>query len=394
MKILIPFLVFVGWVGLEIWLATKIVGWSVALTKGAVVWFITAGILLFGGFAEASKNPHFFRCKAIETLAWPALIEFYLNLYQFPLLMEILLQPILAVLTVVSVIASQDKKLHRAKGCAETLLAFAGLTFLAYVTVQTIRGWESLNKIGILFEFALPIGLTVGALPFIYFLAVYAAYEVAFVRMEFRTNIGHLRGARNRLVVLMGLGFRLREISKVSFYWLRQVAEAPSFREALYIIRRYRDDLRRIERQRAEEKQRLIDFAGVNGVDAEGQRLDRREFKATIDALLWVSTCMGGWYNRENRYRTDILDILQGSFDIHGLSDPPGIELLVSPNGQSWYAWRRTITGWCFAIGAAGPPPDEWRYDGAEPPDGFPGTERCWGASSLSIESNLNWHAV
>jgi hypothetical protein len=54
--------------------------------------------------------------------------------------------------------------------------------------------------------------------------------------------------------------------------------------------------------------------------------------------------------------------------------------------GRAWYAWRRTVTGWCFAIGAAGPPPDRWEYDGPEPPGGFPSKGRGWGD-----KANRNW---
>lgn len=390
-KILVPFLVMIAWVGLEVWLATKIVHWNADLSKGVVVWFVTAGALLFGGFSEASENPRFFLSKAVEILAWPALIEFYLELYHLPILAEILLQPFVALLVVVPIVAAGDKKLRSAKGCSETLLALVGLALLAYVTVQTICGWEAIDKSDLFLEFALPVGLTVGVLPFIFFLAVYAAYEMVIIRMEFRADIGHVRRVRNRLIVVLSLGVRLQEISRISHYWLGQVSEAPSFREAWRVVRRYRGDLKRSERMKAEEQQRLIDFAGVKGVDEEDRQLDRREFKETIDALLWVSNCMSGWYRREDRYRADILDILKGDFDRYGLSEPPGIELRVSSNAQSWFAWRRTTTGWCFAIGAAGPPPDEWRYDSLEPPVGFPGTDPCWGESSLSLESSLNW---
>ena len=59
--------------------------------------------------------------------------------------------------------------------------------------------------------------------------------------------------------------------------------------------------------------------------------------------------------------------------------------------GQSWYAWRRTVTGWCFAIGAAGPPPEQWEYDGPEPPAGFPGEDPAWGSHAFSEEANRNW---
>ena len=49
------------------------------------------------------------------------------------------------------------------------------------------------------------------------------------------------------------------------------------------------------------------------------------------------------------------------------------------PHDRDDQAWRRTIAGWCFAIGAAGPPPDQWLDDGPNPPRGFPGEDPEWG---------------
>jgi hypothetical protein len=63
----------------------------------------------------------------------------------------------------------------------------------------------------------------------------------------------------------------------------------------------------------------------------------------------------------------------------------------VSPGGGSWHAWRRTPSGWVFAIGAAGPPPDQWEYDGAEPPSGFPGESPDWGSGPFDYDSAPNW---
>ena len=42
-----------------------------------------------------------------------------------------------------------------------------------------------------------------------------------------------------------------------------------------------------------------------------------------------------------------------GIWKFSQLSEPPGIEMFVSDAGDTWYAWRRTISGWVFAIGAA-----------------------------------------
>ena len=49
------------------------------------------------------------------------------------------------------------------------------------------------------------------------------------------------------------------------------------------------------------------------------------------------------------------------------------------------------MTGWCFAIGAAGPPPNQWEYDGPEPPKGYPGEDVSWGDGPFSDQVNRNW---
>ena len=64
-------------------------------------------------------------------------------------------------------------------------------------------------------------------------------------------------------------------------------------------------------------------------------------------------------------------------FTRQGLPKESGIALRVSKDGQAWYAWRRTVTGWCFAIEAIGQTPNQWEYDGPEPPQGFPGKDRA-----------------
>ena len=113
----------------------------------------------------------------------------------------------------------------------------------------------------------------------------------------------------------------------------------------------------------------------ANKTDAEGRRLDRREFKETTEALKYLATCQMGWYrNRGGRYHGEnLLSALGDWFTRRGLPKDHGIVIRVAKDGQAWYAWRRTVTGWCFAIGAAGPPPDQWEFDGHEAPNGFPG---------------------
>ena len=157
------------------------------------------------------------------------------------------------------------------------------------------------------------------------------------------------------------------------------------------MVAEFLDALSRTEQAKLYEEERLRRYSGSQELDDAGRRLDRREFAETIHALHWLATCQMGWHRNGGRYRRDMLRVLGDDFTHHGLPRESGITLHVAQDGQSWYAWRRTVTGWCFAIGAAAPPPDQWKYDGPEPPKGYPGEDVSWGDGSFSDQVNRNW---
>lgn len=378
-KILIPFGGFCVWVVGEMWLASKLIAWNAALAKGAVVWFVTVGVVLFFNLSETSKDPGFLRRKAIESIAVPALIIFYLDLYPLPFVAEMVLQPALVALVVVSAVAALRKEHARVKSCTDILMGIVALSLLGYVTVQTSLHWRTMDRLGVVKDFGLSVWLTVGALPFVFLLALYASYELVFARLRLQARDTAGPTMQNRWALITAFHGNLREVSELARASLFEIASARTYRETRAAVRKYRARRRAERRRILEEERRLRDLAGIRGVDAEGRQLDRREFKETIESLLWLDTCMSGWYRRGQCYRADLLSMLEGSFERHGLKSPYSIVLHVAPDGQAWYAWRRTITGWCFAIGAAGPPPNTSRYDGPEPPEGFPSSDPAWG---------------
>jgi hypothetical protein len=96
-----------------------------------------------------------------------------------------------------------------------------------------------------------------------------------------------------------------------------------------------------------------------------------------------------GWYRNppEGRYKAKVGEFL--STLARDLPEDHGITMEVRKDGQAWYAWRRTITGWVFGIGAAGSPPDQRFYEGEVPTEGFPGAKSSWG--HVIFERGPNW---
>jgi hypothetical protein len=256
---------------------------------------------------------------------------------------------------------------------------------------QVYGGWAVLDKGQLALDFLLPIWLMLGILPFIFVFSLILGYDQALRGVNWATQDSRSRW-RARLALVTVMHFRIGDLHAFPWNLATRLVAAQDLASARQVLKRFLTSRRDAERARAEEQARLAQYAGSDATDDQGRRLDRREFKATKAALNWLDTCQGIRYQKEGgRYRADLLELLGGDFTSYGLPRESGISMKVSEDGRAWYAWRRTITGWCFAIGANGAPPDRWEYDGLEPPLDVPGMDPRWGTRPFSDEVSRNW---
>ncbi len=119
---------------------------------------------------------------------WPrSLVEVFVNLVVFPLVVELILFPVLACLVMTTALAGSNPELKAAKGPSETLTAMIGLGLVAYVLIKVITSPDLLNGTTGL-RFFLPVWLSLGVLPYFYLLALYAGYDSAFRRINFNCS--------------------------------------------------------------------------------------------------------------------------------------------------------------------------------------------------------------
>src|SRR5207244_4976453 len=122
-----------------------------------------------------------------------------------------------------------------------------------------------------------------------------------------------------------------RDVRAFHWNWAKRLSEAPTSGAARAIVAEFRNELRERRRVVRDEQNRLRRYAGSNDTDAQGRRLDRREFKETIDALRWVETFQAAWHrNHGGRYREDILTIVGDDFTRRGLPREHGIMVNVA----------------------------------------------------------------
>ena len=378
-KVGVMLAIFLAYTAAAVWTMSRLGLWDTSLVGSTVLWMLLIGFAWFLNLSEADKDPQFIRRHVLEAVAVAAFIEVYVNLAVLPIPLEFVLQGFLIFVAMLNVVAKQEERYRPVARLTSGILIAAGIGVFVYTTVQLVMDWSQLDFYNILDQFLLPIWLTLAAVPGIYLIALYAGYESLFLHMRFWNDDRRpsWRALAGTMVELHG---SLTDIGGFRGMAAKPAAQASSFATARQAVRTFKRERAADQAARAAARQRLIDNEGVEGVDAEGLQLDRREFTATKSALRWLATCHMGWYQRDgrpDRYRADLLDVL-GDFEQQGLPDPHGIVMKVRKDGQAWYAYRTTPSGYVFAIGASEGPPSQWFYDGGQPPSGYPSTRGGW----------------
>jgi hypothetical protein len=385
----ISLLAMAGYVTLEVWAGARLGIWNSELLKPTLLWAVLSGGVMFFESSKAARDPRFFRTLLAETAAIGVFVEFFMNVFVMSLLAELIVQPMIATMAILRAVAGSKVENRLVRKFLDALLALTGFAFFAYTASRTYSDWATLDARDVTLEFLLPVWLTAGLLPCIYVLSLVITYDSGLRGINWAAKDGRPRW-RAWLALAAGLHFRHRDVKAFNWNRARQLVEAPTLSAARAVVRDFRRERRAALQAIADEEERERRYAGSNETDEAGRRHDRREFDATIDALRFLETCQNNWHrNRGGQYREDLLTIVGGDF--RGLPEESGIELRVSGDGASWYAWRRTNSGWCFAIGAGGPPPDQWEFDGPEPPQDFPGRDPAWGDRPFVSDRNRNW---
>jgi hypothetical protein len=371
--------------------ATRAGLWVSEILAPTVVWVAAVGMVLVFNFENTWKTPGFLRTTARNVLGAGVFVAFFANIFPLSLGAELVLQPTIAFLMLLAVAAHRDPDQRPVAYVAEGLLLAVWFGLITFSVVQVIRQWDTLDLRLLSLEFALPVWLTVGVLPFVYAMAFYAAYEAAFVRVDRAVGCRRAR-VRVKLALLLVCRLHLRDLDALNLQWLQHAGGATSLSGTLQLLRRFRLTRPAVAPDQQNGRERVVPSAEVHRPDGNREQLDHREFDQTKRALRSVANCQMGWYrHRGGSYRLELSAVLDSCAELHGLPAAHGIELHVSPDGRRWWAGRRTTSGWFFAIGAAGPPPDLWEYDASIPPGGFPGLHRDWGDDPFSFAACANW---
>lgn len=216
---------FMAWVAGCAWIAAQIGLWESSLVNESVYWFLATGFVLYFGAAKLSKGEGSIRQMAGQVLTLSLLFEVTVNLVVMPLWIEIWFLPLITALVALQVFTEGKEEFAPGKMLIDVVVAGIGFALLAFVAISLIVDPDQLNLVQLARTVALPVWLTLLSLPFIYLLGLWAAYELAFTRIDiFARDKEHARRAKRAMV--KRFHFRAGQVGRFHGRWQRQLIEA------------------------------------------------------------------------------------------------------------------------------------------------------------------------
>lgn len=356
--------------------ASKIGLWQWELLKDVIIWFFFSGVAMLLGFDEAGKDSRYVQKKLKSIFGVAVFYGFFVNIATFSIPVEIVVQFFIAMVVLAANFMKREPKNKDSIRVFEFALACFGVYLCSHTVAYFIRNWDDTDTLLLARSLALGFWMPVAALPFVAFFSRYAAYSSLFNRMKYANNKRE-PGIGAKIGTVLTLRGSYPDINGLNIISGRALSRSKSVRQAMANARAYKRARREAQSADQEKLDRLIELAGSKGTNQDGTQIDQREFEETKRALDSLHLFQMGWFRNGKGYRADLADIMS-DYSLRGLPSKHGVQLLVSDDKQAYRAWRRTVTGWVFGIGARDGKPEKWVYDGPEPPDRFPEEDAKW----------------
>jgi hypothetical protein len=132
-SILVPLLLYIGWIFASVAGASRFGLWDLGLLKTTILWLLVSGLALVMGLNDAIREPGFFRRALIKTLGVVAVVEFIAALKSFPLWLEIPGQVLAVMFAMVGVVAERDPQHTPVRKLANGYLVLFGVSAVILV---------------------------------------------------------------------------------------------------------------------------------------------------------------------------------------------------------------------------------------------------------------------
>ena len=223
------------YVSFIVYLSYDIGLWNLGHLKSTIIWFFSVAFLSFFDIEKYKNDSSLFKRLVLDNVRIIALVEFLIGFYVLPFWAEIILLPILVVMTAMHVLYQTSDEYKIVEKLFGTILSLIGLSLIICSVFALFINFSDFAKQETIEDFALPPLLTLAYLPFIYFMVIYTTYENIFAGLHF--SIGNKWVRRfSKIFAIAAFNLRVNELER--WVWMLQTREANTVKD---VFKAWRD---------------------------------------------------------------------------------------------------------------------------------------------------------
>ena len=147
-----------------------------------------------------------------DNLEFTIIIEFIYSTFTFGLLVELLIIPIITILTIADAITEHKKEYHTVHKFIQYIFVIIGI-WLFYKTFKIgLHEYKELNILNTIVSFMIPIVYLILITPLEYTIELYSKYETLFFRISFKNSNDKKIIRKRKLLIIKECGLSVRNV--------------------------------------------------------------------------------------------------------------------------------------------------------------------------------------
>ena len=186
--------------------------WDPIYIKDIVIWYLTAGIIFCFNAVSRESDERFILNVLKDNLKFTIIIEFIYSTFTFGLLVELLIIPIITILTIIDAITEHKKEYHTVHEFIQYIFVIIGI-WLFYETFKIgLREYKELNILNTFVSFMIPIIYLILIMPLEYAIELYSKYETLLFRISFKNSNDKKVIRKRKLLIIKECGLSIRNV--------------------------------------------------------------------------------------------------------------------------------------------------------------------------------------
>lgn len=195
--------------------------WDTIFLKDILVWTIFSGLAHYINVISEKSDEKYIKNIIKDNFKLLIILEFLMNTFTFNLFIELLIIPIITIITLLSYSTERDSEYQEVHKLLNSILAILGYIFL-YSTIKVgINEYPNLNIVNTLIRFLIPIVYLILTVPLIYVIGLYSNYNSLFLYISTREGPDKKINRKRRLNILKICNYSIRKVRifQKEYFW-------------------------------------------------------------------------------------------------------------------------------------------------------------------------------